>query len=145
MPHIDIILDDPEAFAVLTAVSKHNCRNTLRLNAERIEHFLGRAAGLGRSKSCVIVILNVDDDLGSELAQMLMPGHDWQSYRDQGQVPFARGLADRDGIQAILDVIDPAEAETLRTITDTLPVIVMDHRVVAVFRAEDSAPIQEDR
>jgi hypothetical protein len=84
------------------------------------------------------VILNVDDDLGGELAQMLMPGHDWQSYRDQGQVPFARGLADREGIQSILELVDPTEAETLRTITDTLPVVVMDHQVVAVFQAEDS-------
>jgi len=35
MPDVDdIILDDPEALAVFTAVSKHNCRATLHENLE---------------------------------------------------------------------------------------------------------------
>ncbi|HMG13699.1 MAG TPA: hypothetical protein VK571_10995 [Gemmatimonadaceae bacterium] len=58
----------------------------------------------------MLLILNVDDLLGDELAAMLMPGHDWQAYRDQGQVPFARGLAGRQWMQGILELLDPEEA-----------------------------------
>jgi hypothetical protein len=139
MPAIDIILDDPEALAVLTAVSKHNCWTTLHQNAERIAHFQKRASDLGKSDSCALLILNVDDLIGGELAAILMPGHDWQAYRDQGQVPFARGLADREGMQGILELVDPEEALKLRSMTNTLPVIVMDHQVVVVFRADECA------
>src|SRR6185436_4774477 len=47
----------------------------------------------------VVVLLNVDDVHGGPIADMLMPGHNWQEIRDRGEVPFARGLAMRSGIQ----------------------------------------------
>lgn len=62
----------------------------------------------------------------------LMPGTDWQAIRDQGQVPFARGLAGREG-QGMLDFLD-AEAAGKRHMND-LAVVVVDYEVADVFEA----------
>ena len=70
---------------------------------------------------------------GGPIADMLMPGHDWQQYRDRGEIPFARGLAGREGMQSILDELSHAEGDKLRGAGDAVTVIVMDHGVVEVF------------
>lgn len=55
-----LILDDPEALAVIRAVSKHNCENTLKLNTDRVVHFKQRLTERGMTaKQAVIVLLNV--------------------------------------------------------------------------------------
>lgn len=130
-----VVLEDPVALEMVRVVAKHNCRGTRALNAERIEHFKARVAALGRSPAdTVIVILNVDMPYGRSLADALMPGHDWQAYRDRGQIPFARGLAGRGGIQCALDAFDPDAATKLHA-TTALAVVVIDHGVAEVFLA----------
>lgn len=132
------VLHDPDGLAMIQAVDKHNCKATLEMNGERVEHFLSRMRTLGRSADdVVIVLLNVDDPNGSALAEVLMPGHNWQEIRDRGEVPFARGLAGRDGIQRVLDLLDPTAAEKLRTSTEP-SVVVLDYGVAEVFAAESS-------
>lgn len=71
--------------------------------------------------------------MGGPLAESLMPDHDWQQYRDLGQVPMARGLAVREGIQNLLDLLDKEAGEKLRAITTGVAVIVMDFGVAEVF------------
>jgi hypothetical protein len=89
-----LILDDPDALAMIRAVGKHNCRVTFDAQRECVERWQERMAIRNlASADVVIVLLNVDDPNGAELAQTLMPGHNWQQYRDRGEVPFARGLA----------------------------------------------------
>lgn len=141
-PNGEMILIDPVACGVITAVNEHNrrlarekCYQTLELNDDRIEHFQKRAAFLGKtSEDTVIVIINVDAMYGNVLADMLMPNHDWQVYRDQGQVPFARGLAVRQGIQEFLAVVDEAASEKLSQFnSNELAVVVVDHGVCEVF------------
>ena len=61
-----------------------------------------------------------------------MPGHDWQSYRDRGETPFARGLAGREGVRSFLEMIDREAMEKLRSF-DGLAVVVVDHGVAEVF------------
>ena len=57
-----LVLDDPDAVAVIHAVEKHNCRNTFELNADRVVHFKNRLAERGMTADqAVIVLLNVDD------------------------------------------------------------------------------------
>src|ERR1700743_740443 len=69
-----VVLDDPDALAMLRAVSKHNCRGTLQLHSERCQHFIRRIVERGESiATSVIVILNVDAPGGEELADVLMP------------------------------------------------------------------------
>ncbi|HKR81995.1 MAG TPA: hypothetical protein VJR27_03265 [Candidatus Saccharimonadales bacterium] len=73
-------------------------------NAERMIHFKRRAEELGRSgEDTVITLINVDDPVGKILADRLMPGQDWQSYRDAGETPVARGLASKSGIPQFLE------------------------------------------
>src|SRR3990167_7598907 len=111
-----LVLDDPVAVAVISAVEKHNCRNTLELNADRVEHFKRRLTERGMTPDqAVIVLLNVDDVHGGPLADVLLPqGHNWQEIRDKGEIPFARGLATRDGIQEVLNVFDKDAAAKLK-------------------------------
>ncbi len=131
-----LVLDDPAAEAVIKAVAKHNCKGTLDLNADRINHFKRRLVERGEtSAEAVIVFINVDDPYGNHLAELLMPGHNWQECRDRGEVPFARGLARRDGIQAFLSTFDKEAAEKLRGLTEEVAVVVVDHGVAEVFAA----------
>ena len=56
-----LVLDDPNARAVIGAVSKHNCKNTLEINADRVSHFKKRLAERGMTADqAVIVLLNVE-------------------------------------------------------------------------------------
>jgi hypothetical protein len=131
----ELVLYDPVGCAVARAVAKHNCLNTFKHQAERVAHFRNRASELMRSpEEVVIVLANVDTPLGREIADALMPGHDWQQYRERGQIPFARGLAMRNGIQGFLDVVDHDAAAKLRE-ADCLSVVVVDCGVAEVFDA----------
>jgi len=135
-----IVLDDPQALALVRVVGRHNCRGTLEANADRVAHFARRMAERGDSADAVlIVILNVDEPLGEFLASALMPGHDWQAYRDRGEVPFARGLAGRAGLADVLAECDTEAAQTLGATTG-LAVVVVDHGAIAVFAASEVAP-----
>jgi len=128
-----LVLDDPDALAVVQAVGKHNCKGTFEMNKERVTHFAKRIEEKGLSPAdIVIVILNVDDTHGGPIADMLMPGHNWQEFRDRGETPFARGLAEREGIQGILGEFDKDAAEELAGI-EGVAVVVVDHMVAEVF------------
>lgn len=130
-----LVLDDPVALAVAHAVEKSNCRNTLELNTDRVEHFKRRLTERGlTADKAVIVLLNVDDVHGALLADILMPGYNWQEIRDKGEVPFARGLAMRDGIQGALSTFDKDAAKKLKE-TKGVAVVVVDHGVAEVFAA----------
>ena len=130
-----LVLDDPEAVALIHVIGKHNCGNTLEMNADRVEHFKRRLAERGMTADqAVIVLLNVDDVHGGPLADVLMPGYNWQEIRDRREIPFARGLAMREGIQEALSAFDKEAAEKLQGMSD-VAVVVVDHGVAEVFAA----------
>ncbi len=130
-----LVLDDPDALAVMRAVAKHNCRNTYEAQGERVLHFQARAVQLGKTPAdVVIVLINVDDPHGRLMADALMPGHDWQAYRDRGEVPFARGLAGREGVQNMLRIFDAEAADKLSGYDATaVAVVVVDYGVAEVY------------
>ena len=140
-----LVLDDPDALAMMQAVVAHNaklgrqgCWDTFVLNAERVEHFKKRIGQLGKTpQDVVIVILNVDDPFGGPLAHHLMPGCEamWQGFRDQGMVPFARGLATREGLQDMLDALDATGVGRQLRQARGAAVVVMDHGVQAIFES----------
>ncbi len=131
-----LVLDDPDALAVVRAVEKHNCRATLEMHKGRIAHFKERAIAKGVD-GWVIVILNVDDPTGKRITDILMPGQEamWQTLRDSGQVPFARGLAGRDGMQELVAALDAETGDKLRAMAGKAAVIVVDRGVVETFEA----------
>lgn len=63
-----------------------------------------------------------------------MPGNNWQEYRDRGEVPFARGLAERDGITEAVSTFDKEAGMKLSLMTD-VAVVVVDHGVAEIFSA----------
>ena len=122
-----MVLDDPDA------VGKENCKNTLKMNADRVEHFKRRISERGMTADqVVIVVIKVDDVHGGPLADALMPGYNWQEIRDRGEVPFARGLAVRKGILGALDLFDKEASEKLRG-TKGVAVVVIDYGTAEVF------------
>jgi hypothetical protein len=131
------VLDDPDALAVARAVAKHNCKNTFALHSEAVAHFERRIHELGRTPDeAVIVLLNADDSHGGALAEVLMSGFDWGSIRARGEVPFARGLAERAGIQGALELFDLEASAKLRGMRG-VAVVVVDHGVAEVFGLEE--------
>jgi hypothetical protein len=130
-----LVLVDPDAVAIARAIGKRNCHHTLEINADRVVHFKQRLMERGMTASdAVIVLVNVDDVNGGPLANKLMPGTNWQEIRDRDEIPFARGLVTREGIQEDLDLFDQEAAKKLRDMTD-VAVVVVDHSVAEVFSA----------
>lgn len=133
----NLVIDDPVALDVISAVEKHNCRATLSANMESATRFLNRVHQRGDSSNdVVIVILNVDDVHGGPMAEALMPGYNWQPIRDEGQIPFARGLAGRGFIQEALGFFDQDASDKLMALDSGFAIVVVDHGVAEVFMAE---------
>jgi hypothetical protein len=74
-------------------------RTILDLNTDRVGHFKNRLRVNGCTTSThVMVILYVDDPHGRVMADLLMPGYDWNPFRFRSEKPYARGLADREWV-----------------------------------------------
>jgi hypothetical protein len=125
------VLRDPSPAEVVRAMQKDRCRHTLELHAERVEHFKGRLAHHG-ADLYALVLLNVDDPNGAILASQLMPGHDWSPERNAGQVPFARGLAERAWLIDVLALFDGQAYQKLKDLPGPMCVVV-DFGVAEVF------------
>lgn len=131
-PDGQLILIDPMAVAVAKAVAKHNCKNTLAANADRVDHFRRRVVELGRNPNdTVIVLANVDDMAGSILAEALMPGFSWEEIRARGEIPFARGLAAREGVVEFIKTVDPEIV--VEENPQQVQIIVVDHGTCEIF------------
>lgn len=125
----NLVLDDPSARGMIEAVSKHNCEQTYYAQLDRVIYFKHRMITRGDDPNDIcIVLLNVDDPHGGPIADILMPGHDWQPYRDRGEVPFARGLAGRQGLQDIVATFDVQAAVKLSELPGKICCVVVDHQ-----------------
>jgi len=131
------VLDDPSALTMMRAVNKQHCRKSLEDHLERMQDFVikMKSPRISSDETC-IVLINVDDINGKDVAEALMPDHNWQSIRDQGQVPYARGLVDRRGMGSVLDVIDVSSAKKLREQSGTA-IVVIDHGSTEIFSPKD--------
>lgn len=131
----DGILYDPASDAGIRAINKENCRFTVEAETERIAKFTRRFRERGLTpQEALIALANVDDPHGAIFAGVVMPGHDWQAYRDQGMTPYACGIVLAEGMHNFLGQIDPEAAAKLGEMTD-LSVVVIDHGVAQVFPA----------
>lgn len=128
-----IVLEDPIVVAIIQVNGKACCKETFDLNADRIEHFKNRITEKGLdSKDVVIVVINVDDPHGGPIADALMPNFNWQEIRDRDEIPFARGIAMREGIEKIINGFDKAASKKLKKTTG-VAVVVVDHGVAEIF------------
>lgn len=137
-----LVLEDPDAAAVLRAIAKRNCDATVEQLRDRVRHFVQRFAELGLTAAgACIVIANVDTHAGELVADATMPGHDWQAYRDRGEIPYARGLATTPGIYGVVDLVDEEEAAKLDELVkrERLALVVFDHDVCVVYNARVEA------
>ncbi len=144
-PNGELVLVDPAAEGMIAAVEAHNlkiakrnCQTFFEQQKDRVEHFIGRMKARNLTqKDVVIVLVDVDDPSGGPLAKLLMPDtppEHWQQFRDKGQVPIARGLAIRDGLQEFVDLLDPGEAGTLRRLCVLdIGVVVVAYNTCRVF------------
>jgi hypothetical protein len=133
------VIDDPDARGVMRAVARENCRRLVREHLlGRVKYFVDRISSVhGKTGADYLVVqINVDDELGGQMAAELMPGHDWQAYRDRGEVPHARGLVERPSMQAALAEVDPIAAEQLAAIAG-VAVLVVDFGTIEAFTAEE--------
>lgn len=117
----------------------------LAANAERVNYFALRMAEKGWSPDDVVIVLvDVDEPggFGRALADDLMPGHDWQEIRDRGEIPVARGLCHRSGIQALLDSITKCQeaAAALRALSGKCAIVAVVDCTVLVFERLDPQP-----
>lgn len=110
-------------------------------NAEAVVRFRQRAEELGRSGvDTVIALINVDDEIGGVLADALMPGHNWQAYRDAGQEPIAQGLALKDGIPEFLESYGHMNSGALLRDSSDLKVLVVDSGVSLLIDSDFEIP-----
>lgn len=135
-----LVLEDNTAEAVAKMAEGLNrlrsakalCRNTLVLNQECVARFKKRKEELDLSTSeYVVVLISADDAHGRPIADILMPGTDWQAVRNSGGRPFARGFAGREFIQDVLDSFDVEAASKLRRMEGA--VVVVDYGVAEAF------------
>jgi hypothetical protein len=89
------------------------------INETRCEEIAMRAIARGlHPNAFAVVLIDVDDPMWTPLADALMPNEDWQSFRDAGARPCARGSAMRAGLCDLLaemarDSDDPDLARAL--------------------------------
>ncbi len=118
----------------LDAINK--CAEFFAANADRVRYFTDRVKELGRSGAdTVIVVIDVDDPTGhgALLADLLMPGEDWQQYRDKGDIPVARGLVAKEQFPGILADLGYLKAAEELARTDELSVVVLHVEMVQVM------------
>lgn len=86
-----------------------------QINSERLAEMATSALNKGLEPDAFIMtLIDVDDPSWTEIVDQLMPGHDWQSYRDRGEKPVARGSAMASSLLSILSVMVP-DIETALT------------------------------
>jgi len=138
------VLHDPAArgvAAVLDAANarraEQNCLSFVTQEQEALLRFVRRAEERGDGDQLVITLINVDDsDLTSTIADVLMPGADWDVQRKAGLLPIARGLAARAFFAHLAQVMQHEVLATALT-TMALPIIVMSDNTVLCFDTVD--------
>jgi hypothetical protein len=132
-----LLLIDPDAHAMVTAVNKHNCNNTYLFKKDRVEYYYQRIKDKRIDPSTVtIVICNVDEPFGELVADATMPKYNWDEIRSKGETPYAIGFVYKEGIIPMISVYDLESCEKLKSIKD-YSVLVSDYGVIEVFALED--------
>ncbi len=130
-------LMNPTPQEVARVIARQKCDDVFEANKERVAHFSRRIDERGLTGAdVVIVVLVVDDTYGGLLADTLMPGQDWQAVRDRGEIPIARGLAVREGIEEAIGTFDPIAAAKMRSNPSAKLAVVVGAGIAEVYQAD---------
>lgn len=104
-------------------------------NRERLEQMAWRALQRGLTpEQFVTVCIDVDDPSWTEIVDLLMPGYNWQEYRDRGEKPVARGTAMASINDYLRTVVPGIETALTGPLLDgTVRAIVMAYGGVSVY------------
>lgn len=80
----------------------------------------------------VIVVADYDDKYGRRFAKMILPGFNWQAFKDQGGEPLALGLACRKKASKEIKRINPQLLFDLAGVKET-PVVVIAEKAADIF------------
>lgn len=128
-----LLLIDPDAVAMITAINKHNCHKTYLLKKDRVEYYYQRIKDRGLDPNTVtIVICNVDEPFGELIADATMPEYDWNEIRSKGETPYAIGIVNKEGLLPMIGVYDLESCEKLKNIT-SYSALVSDFGVIEVL------------
>ena len=135
------VIPDPNAEPSEAIVAQLEAAHAFaQANAADIKRLKEAAVANGRTGAdSAIVLIHVDDRRGHLLADFLMPGHDWQQYRDAGAEPIARGPTDKDLLVAFLSETGLGTAATELQSSDELMTVVLhsDMALVLDVRFDD--------
>lgn len=131
-----IAFDDPVVIAIDLNIDRSNrkiaCKKVAKMHKATIKKLRDRVIEMRKSPAeLAIVIANVEDDNGGDIAEMLMPGHDWGKALEKDKAVFAIGLADRKAIEHVIRFIDEEAADRLSVAFSTR-VIVVDYGVAEI-------------
>lgn len=142
-----VVLHDPAAEGMIAAVNMvnreaawRNCGALFEANSDRVEHFRGRLMerGMNLAEWCMIVA-DVDDTNGGVIADLTMPGHDWDQYRARDEKPVARGSVNREWLREVIAVFDPMAAERMMR-TENFIVVVVTSGIARVIDPSNMSP-----
>jgi hypothetical protein len=104
------------------------------LNRRSLARFRDRIVQKGTAEEEFIVCINMNDPEWSLLGETLMPGHDWQSYRERGEIPVARGIVKAEGIAELLSEVVPVIAPVMkRNRNDMIRVFILSNGGASAF------------
>lgn len=114
-------------------------------NKRRLEELAYRAIHKKKllPEDFVIVCINANDLSWADLVEHLMPGHDWQQYRDRKEKPVARGIV----YASICDYLKKAVPGIADALVGALPegyvrAVVLDDGGASVYNIQP-APGQQ--
>lgn len=109
----DFVLYDDAALGAYQAISNvnkkrafFNSKNAIYELSSFVKEKIATIQERGTVDSQCIVLIDVDDNMGSQLADVLMPGYDWDQYRVQNQRPVARGIVSMAFIEEIMRTLE---------------------------------------
>jgi len=129
-----VVTHDEDALGMIDVIDRHNRGILAQNHRPDIDRWLARLAAYDCAKYMIFVI-SVDDPVGSEIADILAPGYDWDTVRKNEGPPYARGIVEREPTQRMLDECFPSAGAELRAIGPKPAAMIVDSGLVFVVPA----------
>jgi len=75
------------------------------MNEDRLRELVVRSKVKEKEdgREYTVVCILVDDKAWTWFVDLLMPNHDWQAYRNRGEIPVARGVVPKKLVEEVID------------------------------------------